>query len=97
MAAYVIFDVDVRDPERFRAFQEGVRPALAEVGARFLARGGAHKVYEGDWSPHRLVRLEFPSVAVWEAFYNGPVYQRLKAIRDECSSARLVSVEGLDT
>lgn len=52
-------------------------------------------MYEGDWSPRRIVLLEFPSVAAWESFYNGPTYQGLKAIRDECSSARLVSVEGL--
>jgi uncharacterized protein (DUF1330 family) len=93
----VIFDVDVRDPKRFQEFQEGVRPALAEVGARFLARGGSHKVYEGDWTPHRIVLLEFPSVAAWESFYYGPVYQKLKAIREECSTARLVSLEGVGT
>jgi uncharacterized protein (DUF1330 family) len=29
-----------------------------------------------------------------ESFYNGPTYQGLKHIRDACSSARLVSVEG---
>ncbi len=28
-------------------------------------------------------------------FYYGPVHPPLKAIRDECSSARLVSVEGI--
>jgi uncharacterized protein (DUF1330 family) len=38
--------------------------------------------------------LEVPSGAAWESFYYGPVYQGLKSIRDECSSARLVSVEG---
>ena len=45
----------------------------------------------------RIVVLEFPSVAAWEAFYNGPVYQGLKAVRDECSTARLVAVEGIDS
>jgi len=54
---------------------------------------GAPKVYEGDWAPRRIVILEFPSVAAFDAFSAGP-YQALKAIRDECS-ARLVSVEGL--
>ena len=83
MSAYVIFDVEIRDMSRYQA------------GARYLARGGAHKVYEGDWEPRRIVVLEFPSVAAWEEFYTGPVYQGLKAVRDACSSARLVSVEGL--
>jgi uncharacterized protein (DUF1330 family) len=95
MAAYVIFDVEIRDPSRYQDFMTKVKPALAEAGARYLARGGAHKVYEGDWSPRRIVLLEFPSIAAWESFYYGPVYQGLKSIRDECSSARLVSVEGL--
>jgi len=96
MPAYVIFDVEIRDPARYQDFMNQVKPALEAIGARYLARGGAHKVYEGDWSPRRIVILEFPSTAVWEAFYNGEVYQGLKHVRDECSSARLVSVEGLE-
>jgi uncharacterized protein (DUF1330 family) len=95
MAAYVVFDVEVRNTERYQDFMRQVKPALEAAGARYLVRGGAHKVYEGDWSPRRMVILEFPSVAAWENFYNGPIYQGLKSIRDECSSARLVSVEGL--
>ena len=95
MTAYVIFDVEIRDLDRYQAFMQGVKPALDAAGARYLARGGEHTVYEGDWLPRRIVILEFPSVAAWEAFYNGPTYQGLKSIRDECSSARLVSVQGL--
>jgi len=83
-----------RDPDRYQDFMKQVKPALEEAGARYLARGGTHRVYEGDWTPRRIVLLEFPSVAAWEAFYYGPVYQGVKSIRDECSSARLVSVEG---
>jgi uncharacterized protein (DUF1330 family) len=96
MPAYVIFDVEIRDSARYQDFMKQVKPALEAAGARYLARGGAHKVHEGDWTPRRIVILEFPSVAAWEAFYNGPVYQGLKPIRDECSSARLVSVEGVE-
>ena len=96
MPAYVIFDVEIRDATRYQEFMAGVKPALEAAGARYLARGGAHKVHEGDRQPRRIVLLEFPSLAAWEEFYNGATYQGLKAIRDACSSARLVSVVGLD-
>jgi uncharacterized protein (DUF1330 family) len=96
MPAYVIFDVEIRDPARYQEFMTGVKPALEQAGAKYLARGGAHKVYEGDWDPRRIVIVEFPSVEAWESFYNGPTYRGLKSVRDECSSARLVSVVGLD-
>ncbi len=95
MAAYLIFDVDIRDMARYQDFMAGVKPALEAAGARYLVRGGPHKVLEGEWSPRRLVLLEFPSAEATEAFYNGPVYRSLKAIRDECSSANLVMVEGV--
>jgi uncharacterized protein (DUF1330 family) len=96
MLAYAIFDVEIRDASRYQEFMSRVKPALEEAGAKYLARGGAHKVYEGDWQPRRIVLLEFPSMAAFEAFYNGPTYQGLKSIRDACSSARLVSVEGVE-
>jgi hypothetical protein len=41
-----------------------------------------------------FVTLEFPSVAAGEAIYYGATYRALKSIRDKCSSARLVFVEG---
>ena len=93
MTAHVIFDVEIRDMARYQDFMKGVKPALDAAGARYLARGGAHKVYEGDWQPRRIVILEFPSVAAWEAFYTGPVYQKLKAVRDgvPCDTAALMS------
>jgi uncharacterized protein (DUF1330 family) len=95
MAAYAVFDVDIHDPPGYQEFMRKVKPALEAAGGRYLARGGAHKVYEGDWTPRRLVILEFPSIAAFESFYDGPVYRELKAIRDKASSARLVAVEGV--
>jgi uncharacterized protein (DUF1330 family) len=95
MSAYVIFDVDIRDPAKYQEFMNSVKPALEKAGCKYLVRGGAHKVYEGDWQPRRIVLLEFPTVAAWEDFYNGPTYRGLKSIRDACSEARLVIVEGL--
>ena len=75
MPAYVIFDVEIRDLQQYQSFMSGVKPALEAAGAKYLARGGAHKVYEGDWEPRRIVLLEFPSVAAWEAFYDGATYR----------------------
>ena len=50
MSAYVIFDVEIRDMSKYQEFMKGVKPALDTAGARYLARGGTHKVYEGDWN-----------------------------------------------
>jgi uncharacterized protein (DUF1330 family) len=95
LPAYVFFDVEIRDMNQYREFMKEARPAIEAAGGKYLARGGAHKVYEGDWTPRRIVLFEFPSVKAFESFYYGRVYQGIRPIRDACSSARLVSIEGL--
>ncbi len=95
MPAYVIFDVDIRDMAQYQQYMAQVKPAIEAVGGKYLARGGTHHVHEGDWTPHRIVILEFPSMDAWNSFYTGPVYTGLKAMREACSSGRLVSVEGM--
>jgi len=53
----------MRDAAQYRAFMSAVKPALEAAGAKYLARGGAHTIYEGDWEPRRIVLLEFASLA----------------------------------
>ncbi|MFO1199038.1 MAG: DUF1330 domain-containing protein [Burkholderiaceae bacterium] len=96
MAAYLIFDVDIHDMTEYGKFMAGVKPAIEAAGGKYLVRGGAHKVYEGDWQPTRLVVIEFPSVQAADDFYNGPVYAELKPVRLASSTTRGgVIVEGV--
>jgi uncharacterized protein (DUF1330 family) len=61
-AGYLIFDVEIADMTRYQDFMCAVKPALEAAGAKYLARGGAHEVFEGDWSPRRIVLLEFQAL-----------------------------------
>jgi uncharacterized protein (DUF1330 family) len=97
MAAYAILDVEIRDMERYREYMRQVKPVIEAAGGRYLVRGGAHKVVEGEWFPRRLVLLEFPTMAALERFYLSPEYQSLKALRLQCSAAHAaVAVEGIE-
>ena len=41
MAAYVIVESDVHDPEQYERYRAAVPETLASNGGRFIARGGA--------------------------------------------------------
>ncbi len=95
MPAYLIVDLEVTDPEAFERYKREVAPNLASFGARYLARGGKTEVLEGDWSPRRLVILEFPSLARLEEWYRSPAYAPLLELRRRSASSRLVATEGI--
>ena len=95
MAAYAIVDVDVHDIADYMAYQQRVAPLLESAGARYLARGGEFRVYEGDCEPGRLIVVEFPSLEAMDAFYESSDYRALKSQREACSRSRIVAVQGL--
>lgn len=95
MAYYVIFDVTIHDLPKYQEYMAKIKPVIEAAGGRYLVRGGAHTVIEGDWTPTRLVLFEFPSLAAAQAFYVSPDYQSLKALRQAASSANVVGVEGV--
>jgi uncharacterized protein (DUF1330 family) len=94
MAAYVITDIEVTDPVRYEDYKALSTRAAAQYGGKFLVRGGSHQTLEGDWQPHRVVVIEFPSVEQARAWWSSPEYEEAKAIRREASESRIILVEG---
>jgi uncharacterized protein (DUF1330 family) len=94
MVAYVIVDIEVTDPVSFADYQTKIGANIAAFGGRSLARGGATEVLEGNWTPKRLVILEFPSMARLKEWYKSPEYAPLLNLRKASSSSNLVATEG---
>ncbi len=95
MPAYIHADVNVTDTATYEAYRQQVPAIIAAHGGRYLVRGGAVEVLEGQRSPQRQVILEFPDMAHLKAFYQSPEYQRLIPIRQAASTGSLIAVEGM--
>ncbi len=95
MPAYVIVDIDVRDPERYERYKELAPASIANYGGRYLARGGATEALEGDWVPKRLVVLEFENLEQARRWHDSPEYAEALALRQATALSTMVGVEGL--
>jgi len=95
MPAFVIVEIEVREPTEYEAYKRLVPASLAAYGGRFIVRGGATESLEGDWMPERLVVLEFPSVERARQWWASPEYRDAKAIRMRTARTRMIVTEGL--
>jgi uncharacterized protein (DUF1330 family) len=95
MAVYAVVNDRVTDPDRYAQYREQAPPTIARYGGRYLARGGKVEVLEGEWTPQRLVILEFESMERFNEWYNSPEYAPLKQARHEAALTEVVVVEGL--
>jgi uncharacterized protein (DUF1330 family) len=97
MAAYVIVETDITDPEGYERYKAAAPGAIAAAGGRYLARGGDLDVLEGDWRPPRLVVLEFEDLAAARHWYDSEGYRQARALREGAARMRMVAVQGVES
>ena len=93
MSAYVIVEVDVKDPDGYAAYGELAQESVARHGGRFVVRGGEFEVIEGEWAP-RIVMLEFESLDAVRQWYHSDDYQACLPGRLNSANSRMIAVEG---
>ena len=96
MAAYMIVDCLLDNPEVYEQYKLKAKPLLEAFGGEYLARGGDLTVKENDlWSPTRIVLLRFADTATANRVYESPEYQEVLKISKQSARRTAVVVEGI--
>lgn len=95
MAAYVIVDSNVKNPDAMGPYIEKVGATVEPFQGKTLCAGTNIEVMEGDWKPKRFVIVEFPSMDKARDWYNSPAYQEILPIRLNNTDDKFILVEGL--
>ena len=95
MSALLVAQLEVTDPKAFEAYRDKVPAVIERHGGRYLARGGAIEVLEGEWSLSRLVVIAFDSPDAAQRFYNSEDYQEILPLRLAASRGNVIIVEGI--
>ncbi len=96
MAAYVIVDTKISDPEAYEGYKALARPIAEKHGGIYRARGGDMNVVENDlWTPTRIVLLEFPDMDKAREFLDSEEYAPVKAIRHANAECTTVIIDGV--
>jgi uncharacterized protein (DUF1330 family) len=74
--AYIIVQMNVSDPEKYKEYMALAPATVKAAGGEYVVRGGKLETLEGDWKPHRVAMLKFPSYEQAKAWYDGESYRR---------------------
>lgn len=95
MPAYIIVEVSIHNPEEYASYKKLTPASLEPYQGKFIVRGGATETLEGDWSPERIVVLEFPTTALAKQWWSSPEYTPAKEIRQRNAHTKMILVEGV--
>ena len=94
MAAYVIAEVEVTDPDAYEPYKPLAAASIAAHGGTYRVRGGATESLEGTPVAGRVVVLEFADLDAARAWYRSTQYQEALPVRQAASKGRVFLVEG---
>jgi uncharacterized protein (DUF1330 family) len=95
MAAYIIADIDIKDPVRYAEYIRVVPATIAQFDGKFVVRGGRTETLEGTWSPKRIVVLEFPTCERAREWWASHEYRAPRDLRQSASIGSLILVQGV--
>ena len=95
MSAYVISELEVRDPVAIETYRTVAAKSIAQYGGRYLVRGGAANAAEGGPPPKNIIVVEFPSMERLREWYASPEYAEALKVRRTALDRRLIFVEGV--
>ena len=95
MTAYCVVYEIIDDPKPFEEYRRQVLSTIEAHGGRFLVRGGAFTVLEGEMPYNRIALLEFPSREKAEEWYKSPEYQRILPLRHQSGRSQFLLVDGI--
>lgn len=96
MTAYVIYQGNVLDEERYEEYKRQVSPNIAAAGGRYVVRGGDATALEGELPAGRTVVLAFPTRQAALDWYRSEEYTEIRKLRDGAAEAILYVVDGID-
>ena len=95
MSGYLIVELEVTDAAKFERYRELVPAIIEKYGGKYLVRGGNPEPHEGDWSPKRIVVLEFESIQRAKEFLDSEEYGPVKQLRLDSANTNMIVAEGV--
>ena len=95
---YVIVQMNISDPDQYKMYAAEAPASIRAMGGEYVARGGRSETLEGDWQPHRVALLKFPSYERAKEWYDSEQYRHAREKRAGATEYfKMVLVEGVDT
>jgi uncharacterized protein (DUF1330 family) len=95
MAAYIVLDITVHDPEIYEEYKKHSGATVEKYNGTFIVRGGTVEGLEGEWNPQRVVIIAFETAEQAKKWWDSEEYRAPKAIRNKASVSRSLLVQGV--
>jgi uncharacterized protein (DUF1330 family) len=95
VAAYVIYQGEILDQQKYDEYKVKAAKSIVSAGGEFLVRGGEAHVFEGNGPTGPTVIAKFDSRQAAIDWYESDEYSDIRKIREGAARATMYVVDGV--
>ena len=96
MAAYLVVELDIQDPQSIEDYRSKALPLVAEAGGRLIALDSKPLELE-NWPATNMLIIEFPDKEAIRQLFASPEYAPLAAQRQAAAGSRIIALAGVNS
>lgn len=94
MAAYLVMQITIIDPNAWGDYRDAVMPLITKFGGRHASKAEGIVMLEGQSDERRIALFEFPSTDAIRAFWDSPEYDPIKKLRNGAAILEAWAIPG---
>jgi uncharacterized protein (DUF1330 family) len=94
MPVYMVIESKMKDVGSYQEYLSRVPETLDRFGGRYLSRSSRVVPLSGEWTPERMILLEFPGERNIRDWLASPEYRAIAPLREAGAESRAVILEG---
>lgn len=94
MSAYLVVDLDIRDPQSITDYRSKALPLVAKAGGRLIALD-AEPLDVENWTATSMLIIEFPNKGAIRQLFASTEYAPLAVQRQTAASCRIIALDGV--
>ncbi len=93
MPAYFIAEIEVEKPELYAQYVEKATAIVESFGGRYIFRSESIHPMSGDWSPGRMIMIEFENKEKIFECFSSDQYTSIARLREGSTKSKAIIVE----
>jgi uncharacterized protein (DUF1330 family) len=93
VSIYMVIEIEVKDKGLYSEYVEKVHEVVIKHGGQYLVRGGQVTPLSGNWSPERVIIIEFETIEHLKRCFGSEEYRTLAPLRENSTLSRSIVVE----
>ncbi len=95
MSAYAILDLKIFDKEKLQEYKKVAPEIIKKFDGKIIVRGGESNTVEGNWTPERVVIIEFPTYEIANQWWNSDEYKKATELRKKGANTNVLIIDGI--